>query len=183
MGLCRQPCRRVLQHTARLHRFAASHEPTQPGSHKGSLEATGAIVDPPPAADQAIEQLTHQSFDAVLMDIHARQNGLHGRDPSASRAGRLADHCVERQRPEGTWEYCLAMGMNGYVTKPIDPNTLNAGDHLCRSAGKPARSLRRRNSPIRVWSRHLSRALPQCSRPDLDTGLGNTMDGRTFTFA
>lgn len=77
---------------------------------------------------------------------------------------------------EGTREYCLAMGMNGYVTKPIDPNTLfgTLASHLAgqpASPPEPAPAQLADPAPVSPPLQGL-RSVPGL---DLDTGLGNTM--------
>ncbi|MBN9695194.1 MAG: response regulator [Zoogloea sp.] len=146
---------------------------------KDLLEATGAIVDLASSGDQAIEQLTHQSFDAVLMDIH--MPGKNGLQTTAeirqlpALAG-LPIIALTASALEGTREYCLAMGMNGYVTKPIDPNTLfgTLASHLAgqpASPPEPAPAQLADPAPVSPPLQGL-RSVPGL---DLDTGLGNTM--------
>ncbi|KAB2966218.1 response regulator, partial [Zoogloea sp.] len=107
---------------------------------KDLLEAIGAIVSLASSGDQALELLTHQRFDAVLMDIH--MPGKNGLQTTAEirqipALANLPIIALTASALEGNREYCLAMGMNGYVSKPIDPNTLFAtlANHL---AGLPA---------------------------------------------
>nr|WP_286177869.1 response regulator [Rhodopirellula sp. JC639] len=78
---------------------------------------------------EAIEALEQQRFDLVLMDVQMpNMDGI-----EATRIIRESEHNVDRHTPiiamtagamKGDQEDCLEAGMDGYVSKPIDPEKL-----------------------------------------------------------
>ena len=83
----------------------------------------------------AVEALARQSFDVVLMDLEMPEmDGM-----AATAAIRLSEQESEKHTPiiamtahaiKGFREECLAAGMDGYVSKPIQPAELFAAVEL-----------------------------------------------------
>lgn len=77
------------------------------------------------SAEQALELLGAEVFDAVLMDVY--MPGMDGRDATrVLRAGSGPNRdtpvvAVTASATPKDWEACLAAGMNAHVAKPIDP--------------------------------------------------------------
>lgn len=146
---------------------------------KDLLEATGAITCLASGGDQAIEILTHQRFDAVLMDIHMPgKNGLQTTAEIRQIPGlaTLPIIALTASALEGNREYCLAMGMSGYVSKPIDPNTLFAtlASHLA-DLPAPSPEVVEAQAPLPPTASSPCQALRAIPGLDLDAGLNNTM--------
>jgi signal transduction histidine kinase/CheY-like chemotaxis protein len=95
------------------------------------LEKRGHHVDVAENGREALEKVEKQRFDLVLMDvqmpemdgfeataaIRARENGSHAHLPVIA----LTAHAMKDDRDK-----CLAAGMDGYLTKPIKPQELDA---------------------------------------------------------
>jgi signal transduction histidine kinase/CheY-like chemotaxis protein/ligand-binding sensor domain-containing protein len=91
------------------------------------LQRVGVTVDLASSGDEAIRMCDLSEYDAVLMDIQMpdmdgyqatariRNSGRHDGLPIIA----MTAHAVSGYR-----ERCLAMGMNDYVTKPIEPEVL-----------------------------------------------------------
>jgi CheY-like chemotaxis protein len=102
------------------------------------LEKRGHRVELVPDGELAVERAEAGSFDLVLMDVRMpRMDGL-----EASRKIRslekgtgkrlpivaLTAHAMKEQREE-----CLSAGMDGYLSKPLNPEALwDLLDHFCR---------------------------------------------------
>jgi CheY-like chemotaxis protein len=95
----------------------------------GVLEAAGHQVAVVGNGKEAVAALEHRPFDAILMDVQMPEmDGF-----QATRAIRQAERGLGQHRPiialtaramKGDQERCLAAGMDGYVTKPIQPAEL-----------------------------------------------------------
>jgi PAS domain S-box-containing protein len=93
------------------------------------LERWGHIVRLADDGRQALELFERERFDAVLMDVQMPElDGL-----EATRAIRLREQSTGGRVPiiamtahaiKGDRERCLEAGMDGYVSKPIDPDLL-----------------------------------------------------------
>jgi CheY-like chemotaxis protein/nitrogen-specific signal transduction histidine kinase len=100
------------------------------------LERGGHRVDAVPDGLRAVEALRRQRYDLVLLDV---QMPVMGGLEAAARIRALPDKAatpivaVTANAIKGDRETCLAAGMNGYVTKPI-----NAAALLEEVAGTPA---------------------------------------------
>ena len=78
---------------------------------------------------EAVAALDQQRFDLVLMDVQMpNMDGI-----EATRIIREKEHTVDRHTPivamtagamKGDEEHCLEAGMDGYVSKPINPEKL-----------------------------------------------------------
>ena len=93
------------------------------------LEGAGVVVELASSGIDAVEMVDRQRYDAVLLDIQMpemdgyqatariRQQARHTDLPIIA----MTAHAVTSYR-----ESCLAMGMNDYVTKPIEPEQMFA---------------------------------------------------------
>ena len=93
------------------------------------LQRAGVIVDLAGSGEEATRMTDLASYDAVLMDIQMPDmDGYQAtaRIRSADRHAALPIIAMTAHAVAGYRERCLAMGMNDYVTKPIDPDTLYA---------------------------------------------------------
>src|SRR3989442_8671008 len=78
---------------------------------------------------EALEALNRQRFDAVLMDVQMPQiGGLEAASLIRERERYLGGHvpiiAMTAHAMKGDREKCLDAGMDGYIAKPIRPNTL-----------------------------------------------------------
>ena len=96
----------------------------------GILEIFGHTCSVAGSGREAIEKFQQLDFDIIFMDLE--MPGMDGLD--ATRAIRALEN-AERRIPiyamtahalEGTLETCLDAGMDGWLTKPIQPNQLEA---------------------------------------------------------
>jgi hypothetical protein len=93
------------------------------------LERGGHKVDAVPDGLRAVEALRRQRYDVVLLDV---QMPIMGGLEAAARIRALPDRdkaatpivAVTANAMRGDRESCLAAGMNGYVTKPINAASL-----------------------------------------------------------
>ncbi len=97
----------------------------------GLLEMRGHVVSSAASGTEALASLRDNTFDVILMDLEmpdmdglevTRLFRLSG-TPAATQTPILAMTAHALQGYEAT---CLAAGMDGYITKPIDPPTLYA---------------------------------------------------------
>ncbi|HEX8984872.1 MAG TPA: response regulator [Bryobacteraceae bacterium] len=118
-----QPCRH-------LRILLAEDNPVNQRLAQRLLQKRGHEVSVAGDGRQALEAATNEGpFDLILMDV--QMPGMDGFD--ATRAIRRLKNPKRRSIPiiamtafamKGDRERCLAAGMNGYVTKPIDPAEL-----------------------------------------------------------
>jgi CheY-like chemotaxis protein len=95
----------------------------------GLLEIRGHAVTTAATGRDALETLRQEIFDVVLMDLELPDmNGLEATRlfrqweiPGAVRTPVIA---MTAHAQQGYEAICLAAGMNGYITKPIDPPLL-----------------------------------------------------------
>ncbi len=89
------------------------------------LQPFGVAATLAESAEQALELLGTEVFDAVLMDVY--MPGMDGRDATRLlRAGSGPNRdtpvvAVTASATPKDWEACLTAGMNAHVAKPIDP--------------------------------------------------------------
>ena len=95
-----------------------------------SLEKRGHQVVIAETGEEALEALAQRSFDVVLMDVH--MPGIDGIE--ATKAIREKEKSTGLHQPVvamtalamiGDRERCLAAGMDGYLSKPIDLQKLD----------------------------------------------------------
>jgi CheY-like chemotaxis protein len=102
------------------------------------LEMLGARVSLAANGQAAVDRVRGESFDAVLMDLQMplmdghQATRLIREDPGKATLPIIAmtAHALVEER-----ERCLAVGMNDYVSKPIDPERLAAV--ICRWTASP----------------------------------------------
>ncbi|PWF48654.1 response regulator [Massilia glaciei] len=93
------------------------------------LQRAGVRVALAGSGVEAAAMVDHADFDAVLMDI--QMPGMDGYQATAiiretKRHAQLPIIAMTAHAVAGYRESCIAMGMNDYVSKPIDPDTLYA---------------------------------------------------------
>jgi signal transduction histidine kinase/HPt (histidine-containing phosphotransfer) domain-containing protein len=103
------------------------------------LQRAGVFVEVAGDGQEAIRRIAEQAFDAVLMDV--QMPGMDGFEATRRirRDERFRDLPIIATTAHAMLEdkeRCLAAGMNGYVTKPIDTQTLLAtlAAHVRREA-------------------------------------------------
>jgi signal transduction histidine kinase/ActR/RegA family two-component response regulator len=106
---------------------------------KRLLEKAGHTVTVVDTGAQAIEAVARTHYDVVLMDIQMPEMngfeatiGIRARETNGRRVPVIA---LTAHAMEGDRERCLAVGMDGYLSKPIRPDTLFASlaEHTGRS--------------------------------------------------
>jgi CheY-like chemotaxis protein len=97
---------------------------------KRLLEKAGHTVTVVDTGTQAIEAVARTHYDVVLMDIQMPEMngfeatvGIRARETNGRRVPVIA---LTAHAMEGDRERCLAAGMDGYLSKPIRPDTLFA---------------------------------------------------------
>lgn len=90
------------------------------------LEAIGALVDTVSGGLEALASLEQAQFDVVLMDIHMPgMNGIETLEAiRASGRASLPVVALTADAMSGERDRLLALGFNGYVSKPIEPAAL-----------------------------------------------------------
>lgn len=100
--------------------------PTNQEVARALLEAIGALVDTVSSGLEALASLEHRQFDVVLMDIH--MPGMSGIETleaiRASGRATLPVVALTADAMSGERDRLLALGFNGYVSKPIEPAAL-----------------------------------------------------------
>ena len=96
----------------------------------GILETLGYSADTADDGVEALERWRDGCYDAVLMDVqmprmdgYAATRAIRGLEPEGSRTPVLA---MTAAAVEGEREKCLAAGMDDFLTKPVDPDVLDA---------------------------------------------------------
>ena len=95
----------------------------------GLLNALGHIVTIANNWRAAVEALANESFDLVLMDLHMPEmDGLDATVVIREREKQEGRHtpiiAMTAAAMKGDREQCLQAGMDGYVSKPVDPEQL-----------------------------------------------------------
>lgn len=116
-------------HQEPLRILVADDSPVNQDVAAGLLELRGHKVDLASSGREAIEALKRQSYDVVFMDIEMPElDGM-----AATAAIRQMEEAGANHTPiiamtahalKGFRERCLEAGMDGYVSKPIQPNEL-----------------------------------------------------------
>lgn len=93
------------------------------------LEDKGHAVTVAPNGRKALEAFDQQSFDLVLTDVQMPEmdgfqatHGIREREKSSGRRTPIIAMTAHAMR--GDRERCLAAGMDGYITKPFEPDKL-----------------------------------------------------------
>ena len=95
----------------------------------GFLERDGHIVTVANNGRDAVDALINGSFDLVLMDVHMPElDGLEAtvaiREYEKQQGRRTPIIAMTAAAMKGDREQCLQVGMDGYVSKPVDPEQL-----------------------------------------------------------
>ncbi len=93
------------------------------------LEGAGVVVELASSGIDAVYMVDRQRYDAVLLDIQMPDMDGYQATARIREQGRHADLpiiAMTAHAVTGYRESCLAMGMNDYVTKPIEPEQLFA---------------------------------------------------------
>jgi CheY-like chemotaxis protein len=95
----------------------------------GLLELRGHQVVPVSSGREAVDALQTAAFDVLLMDVEMPEmDGI-----EATRLIRATERASHRRTPiiamtahavSGFQDACLQAGMDGYISKPVDPQTL-----------------------------------------------------------
>jgi two-component system, sensor histidine kinase len=119
------------QHWQGLHVLVAEDQPINQLLIRKLLEGAGCQLQIVSDGRQAVEQAQQKAFDLILMDLQMpNMDGM-----SATTEIRKADAKLGRYTPvialtahalPGDQERCLAAGMDGYVSKPVSMEALNA---------------------------------------------------------
>ena len=110
-----------------LHLLVAEDNPTNQQVAQAILEKAGIVVTIVGDGEAAVEAVGHHDFDAVLMDIQMpRMNGLEAtrRIRELPRGESLPIVAMTAHAMKGDEEKCLEVGMNGYVSKPVNQDRL-----------------------------------------------------------
>jgi CheY-like chemotaxis protein len=91
----------------------------------GLLEKRGYSVDLAADGREALDMLEHGSFDLVLMDVQMPEmDGFEAtaalRDKEKTAGGHVPVIAMTAYAMQGDRERCLAAGMDGYVSKPVN---------------------------------------------------------------
>ncbi|HEX4124697.1 MAG TPA: ATP-binding protein [Tepidisphaeraceae bacterium] len=113
-----------------LHLLVAEDNEMNQFVTRETLSRAGCTCDIVADGAQAVEAVTRQVYDGILMDCQmpgmdgleaSRRIRQHEADTKSSRIPIIA---LTAEAIQGDREKCLAAGMDGYVTKPIDPQAL-----------------------------------------------------------
>ena len=110
-----------------LHILVAEDNPTNQQVAQAILEKAGIAVTIVGDGDAAVEAVRHHDFDAVLMDIQMpRMNGFEAtrRIRELPRGKSVPIVAMTAHAMKGDEEKCLEVGMNGYVSKPVNQDRL-----------------------------------------------------------
>lgn len=91
------------------------------------LHSAGVAVDIACNGQEAVEAVGRKAYDAVLMDVQMPVMGGYEATQRIRQDGRFAELpiiAMTAHAMKGYREECLSVGMNDYVTKPIDPALL-----------------------------------------------------------
>ncbi|MDR3691036.1 MAG: response regulator [Fimbriimonas sp.] len=107
------------------------------------LERLGATVESVEDGAEVVRRVLARPFDLVLMDCH--MPGVDGYE--ATREIRKSEVKTKRHTPivaftasamEGDRELCLACGMDGFTTKPINIADLISVIQMCKNSSRPS---------------------------------------------
>jgi diguanylate cyclase (GGDEF)-like protein len=94
----------------------------------GMLERLGCSMDIAGNGREALERLTHRSYDLILMDCHMPEmNGYEATRQIRALKGAVANLpiiAMTANAQQGDSDQCLAAGMNDYLAKPFKLNAL-----------------------------------------------------------
>ena len=119
------------ERAAHLKILLAEDDPINQVLAKAILEGKGFLVTLARNGQETLDALARESFDAILMDVQmpildgyeaTRAIRLHEQESG----GHIPIIAMTAHAMKGDREKCLESGMDGYVTKPVDPNRLFA---------------------------------------------------------
>ena len=107
------------------------------------IQKQGHIAEAAASGPAALEAIKHESFHVVLMDVQMPEmDGFEAtraiRANESSTGGHLPVIALTAHAMEGDRERCLAAGMDGYVSKPINPQALEAAIQAVLPAARPS---------------------------------------------
>jgi len=126
-------------HVRPLHVLLAEDGPVNQEVAVGLLELRGHTVEVVDNGKEAVEALERQAFDVVLMDIEMPlMDGLQATSAIRDREERSGDHtpiiAMTAHAVKGFRDRCIEAGMDGYISKPIQPAELfRTLEDLCRN--------------------------------------------------
>jgi len=89
------------------------------------LSKAGATTTTAQTGAEALQILDNRKFDIVLMDIQMPvMDGLTATKEIRARNNNIPIIAMTANAAQGDQEECLAAGMNGYISKPISPQTV-----------------------------------------------------------
>ena len=111
----------------------------------GLLTKRGHAVTVVNTGKEALAALERQRFDIVLMDVQMPEmDGLEATARIRERERRAGGHthivALTAHAMAGDRERCLAAGMDGYLTKPVDPQALFEAVERSATGATPART-------------------------------------------
>ncbi|SEN79406.1 Signal transduction histidine kinase [Duganella sp. CF517] len=132
------------------------------------LQRAGVRVDLAGSGDEAARMVHARKYDAVLMDI--QMPDMDGYQATAliradERHAALPIIAMTAHAVAGYRERCLAMDMNDYVTKPIDPDTLYA---VLATWVEPDAGRAPLDEPEALRATGQAPAAPSSARPGID---------------
>jgi signal transduction histidine kinase/CheY-like chemotaxis protein len=115
----------------RLNVLVAEDNPVNQRVAVGLLGKRGHTVTVANNGREAIEALERERFDVVLMDVQMPEmGGLEATAVIRDRERRVGGHtrivAMTAHAMKGDRDRCLAAGMDGYLSKPVDPKALFA---------------------------------------------------------
>jgi CheY-like chemotaxis protein len=89
------------------------------------LSRVGHRVDVVETGRQAVERTASQAYDLVLMDVQMPEmDGIEATATIRARGGKFPIVALTAYAVQGDRERCLAGGMDGYVSKPVQAHEL-----------------------------------------------------------
>ena len=130
-GEARIQIERRAEPAKRLHVLLAEDNPVNQRVAIGLLDKRGHRVTVANNGREAIDALDRERFDVVLMDVQMPEmDGFEAtaaiRDRERGSGGHVRIVAMTARAMKGDRERCLAAGMDGYLSKPVDPKTLFA---------------------------------------------------------
>jgi PAS domain S-box-containing protein len=106
------------------------------------LEKAGHTVQTAQNGKEALAELASRRFDVVLMDVQMPEmDGFEAtariREQERSTGEHIPIVAMTAHVTKGDRERCLAAGMDGYVTKPVDSSALHQAIELVTASAKP----------------------------------------------
>jgi len=125
------PRRSIGESSRRLHILVAEDNPINQKVAMKTLERMGHTVSLAADGKQALEAWAHETFDLIFMDVQMPEmDGLQAtreiRHRESGSGNRIPIVAMTARAMKGDEEECLAAGMDGYVSKPINIQELSA---------------------------------------------------------